>query len=207
MQVIYHSIMKEIKDFDKDLIILEEKDRTNDKIKIIIPDFNNVTFVSVIEDDMVIYNSNTFRVKAEDAPKIIGSNVLDKSDPSKPTIAYLGCEGYAITITDGHETNFIIKCDKIISFNEEGIQMQRLGRPTYKILITVDGIEELEIIDISDVDLSRLVNQPEDENEEPYTINYVKNGKVYIIDSAELVKDNDRYIAMCKAHLEKETLS
>lgn len=207
MQVIYHSIMKEIKDFDKDLIILEEKDRTNDKIKIIIPDFNNVTFVSVIEDDMVIYNSNTFRVKAEDVPKIIGSNVLDKSDPSKPTIAYLGCEGYAITITDEHETNFIIKCDKIISFNEEGIQMQRLGRPTYKILITVDGIEELEITDISDVDLSRLVNQPEDENEEPYTINYVKNGKVYIIDNAELVKDNDRYIAMCKAHLEKETLS
>lgn len=207
MQVIYHSIMKEIKDFDKDLIILEEKDRTNDKIKIIIPDFNNVTFVSVIEDDMVIYNSNTFRVKAEDVPKIIGSNVLDKSDPSKPTIAYLGCEGYAITITDEHETNFIIKSDKIISFNEEGIQMQRLGRPTYKILITVDGMEELEITDISDIDLSRLVNQPEDENEEPYTINYVKNGKVYIIDSAELVKDNDHYIAMCKAHLEKETLS
>lgn len=206
MQVIYHSIMKEIKGFDKDLIILEEKDRANDKIKIIIPDFNNVTFVSVI-DDMVIYNSNTFRIKAEDVPKIIGSDVLDISDPSKPAIAYLGCEGYAIIITDEHETNFIIKCDKIISFNEEGIQMQRLGRPTYKMLIVVDGIEELEIVDISDVDLSRLVNQPEDENEEPYTINYVKNGKVYIIDNAELVKDNDSYIAMCKAHLEKETLS
>ena len=206
MQVIYHSIMEEMKDFDKDLIILEEKDRANDKIKIIIPDFNNVTFVSVI-DDMVIYKSYTFRVKADDVPKIIGSNVLDKSDPSKPAIAYLGCEGYAITITDEHETNFIIKCDKIISFNAEGIQMQRLDRPTYKMLITVDGVEELEIVDIPDVDLSRLMNQPEDENEEPYTINYVKNGKVYIIDNAELVNDNDCYVAVCKAHLEKETLS
>ncbi len=206
MQVIYHSIMEEMKDFDKDLIILEEKDRANDKIKIIIPDFDNVTFVSVI-DDMVIYKSHTFRVKADDVPKIIGSNVLDKSNPSKPVIAYLGCEGYAITITDEHETNFIIKCDKIISFNAEGIQMQRLDRPTYKMLITVDGVEELEIVDISDVDLSKLMNQPEDENEEPYTINYVKNGKVYVIDNAEFVKDNDCYVAVCKAHLEKETLS
>lgn len=193
-----HIIPKLISDkLKKNIVILEDGDLASDYIgtEIMDHEYNTVVFISKMEPGYAAYKSDVYRIHVQDVPALIDCDVMDTMhrDINKWLVSYDTNKMIIPSFIDG--VDCVIECNKITTLNPEGINMKRLDRPTAKLLVTFNGYE-LGVTDIDDIDLHALVNSCEDY---PYSVKYINTGEMYTIDHAELVKDNARYDAICKA--------
>lgn len=193
-----HIIPKLINDkLKRNIVILETGDLASDytEAEIMDPEYNTVVFISKMEPGYAAYKSDVYRINVKDVPALIDCDVMDTMcrDIDKWLVSYDTNKMITPSFIDG--VDWIVECNKITTLNPEGINMRRLDRPTAKLLVTFNGYE-LGVTDIDDIDLHALINSCEDY---PYSVKYVNTGEMYVIDHAELVKNNARYDAVCEA--------